>query len=120
MPSSNFLRKYADNLCVPFQNCSRNLLSFSKNNLISSIPYLSIVILSIPMRNAKPVYLSGSYPAYSNTRGLIMPAPSTSSQPLFLQTLHPVPLQIIHPISISALGSVKGKKLGRNLTGVLG
>ena len=84
------------------------------------MPYLSIVILSIPMPNAKPVYKSGLYPTFSNTCGLIIPAPKISIQPVFLHTLPPLPLHITQPISTSALGSVKGKKLGRNLTGVFG
>ncbi len=45
-----------------------------------------------------------------------MPAPRISSQPVFLQTRHPLPRQITQAISTSALGSVKGKKLGRRRT----
>ena len=45
--------------------------------------------------------------------GSTMPAPRISSQPVFLQTLHPFPLQMTQAMSTSALGSVNGKKLGR-------
>mgnify|MGYP001386766727 CR=1 FL=1 len=37
------------------QNCLKNRISFSKNNLISSIEYLSIVNLSTPIPKANPV-----------------------------------------------------------------
>ena len=38
-----------------------------------------------------------------------MPQPSTSSQPLWLQTRQPSPPQMTHSMSTSAEGSVKGK-----------
>ena len=41
--------------------------------------------------------------------GGAIPQPKISTQPVYLQTLQPVPPQIKQLISISALGSVKGK-----------
>ena len=82
--------------------------------------YLSMATLSIPMPKANPVYFSGSYPAFSYTFGLIMPAPRISIHPVLLHTLQPFPPHITQDISISALGSVKGKKLGLSLTFVSG
>ena len=58
----------------------------------------------------------------ANTAGSTIPAPRISSQPVPLQTRQPSapteprPPQITQPMSTSALGSVKGKKLGRKRT----
>ena len=35
-------------------NCFKNLISFSKNSLISLMPYFNIVILSTPIPKANP------------------------------------------------------------------
>ena len=51
-----------------------------------------------------------------NTAGSTIPQPRISSHPVCEQTRHPFPSQITHWISTSALGQVKGKKLGRNRT----
>ena len=52
-------------------------------------------------------------PHISSTLGLTMPLPSTSIQPVPLHTRQPFPRQLKQVRSTSALGSVKGKKLGR-------
>src|SRR3954451_16136904 len=65
------------------------------------------------MPQAKPVYLSASYPTASKTAGWTMPQPRISIQPLFLHIEQPPPLQDQQLMSTSALGSVYGKKLGR-------
>ena len=49
-----------------------------------------------------------------------MPQPSTSIQPVRLQIAQPAPPHDRQPMNTSALGSVYGKKLGRNITGVSG
>ena len=74
-------------------NCFKNLISFSLNNLISLIPYFNSAGRSIPIPNAKPVYLLGSILQFSNTFGWTMPHPSISSHPVFLQTVQPLPPQ---------------------------
>ena len=43
-----------------YANCLRNRKSFSKKRRMSSMPYLSMAIRSIPMPNAHPVTSSGS------------------------------------------------------------
>ena len=86
---------------------------------MSSMPNLSMAMRSMPRPKAKPVYSSGSYFTDLKTSGCIMPAPSISSQPLPLQTLQPEPAHMTQRMSISALGSVKGKKLGLNRISVL-
>ena len=48
-------------------NCLRKRRSFSKNSRISSTPYLSMAIRSMPMPNAHPVTSSGSYPTFRST-----------------------------------------------------
>ena len=52
-------------------------------------------------------------PHISSTLGLTMPEPRTSIQPVPLQMRQPLPWQFTQVRSTSALGSVKGKKLGR-------
>src|SRR5215510_8853648 len=94
-------------------NCFKNLTSFSLKRRISLIPYFNNAGRSIPMPNAKPVYLFGSMPQLERTFGCTIPLPSISSQPVFLQTLQPAPLHSMQLISISALGSVNGKYEGR-------
>src|SRR3954471_1426979 len=90
-------------------NCFRNRTSFSENNLKSLMRYLSIVIRSMPMPKAKPVYFLESILQLSSTLGSTMPQPRISTQPVCLQTLQPVPPHIMHVTSISADGSVNGK-----------
>ena len=84
-------------------------MSFSNNNLISSIPYFAIAILSSPQPNAKPEYIFESIPQFSSTFGCTIPQPKSSIQPSFLHTLHPFPLHTKQDTSTSALGSVYGK-----------
>ena len=52
-------------------------------------------------------------PHISSTWGFTMPPPSTSIQPVPLQTRQPLPWQAAQVRSTSVDGSVKGKKLGR-------
>src|SRR5690554_1192544 len=80
---------------------------------MSLIPYRSMAIRSIPIPNANPVYLLLSMLQDSRTLGSTIPQPNISSQPEYLQTLHPLPPQIEQLTSISALGSVNGKYEGR-------
>ena len=68
---------------------------------------------SSPMPKAKPEYFWLSMPHISSTLGFTMPQPSTSTQPVSLQMRQPLPWQAEQVRSTSALGSVKGKKLGR-------
>src|SRR5256885_2451616 len=44
----------------PHANCLKNRRSFSKKRRMSSTPYLSIAMRSMPMPNAQPVTCSGS------------------------------------------------------------
>src|SRR5210317_1325981 len=74
-----------------------------------------MVMRSIPIPKAKPVYFLLSILQSSSTFGSTIPQPNISSQPVYLQTLQPLPPQIVQLTSISALGSVKGKYDGRNL-----
>src|SRR5476651_2534305 len=97
-------------------NCFRKRTSFSENNRRSRITYFKLAILSIPIPNAKPVYLVLSMPQFSNTLGSTMPQPNISTQPLYLHILQPAPLQIVQETSISADGSVNGKYDGRKRT----
>src|SRR5688572_8518618 len=60
-------------------NCSRKRVSFSENRRRSLIWYLSMVIRSIPIPKAKPVYFSGSIPQFSSTFGCTMPQPNIST-----------------------------------------
>src|SRR5690606_34292816 len=71
---------------------------------------------STPNPKANPIFSSLSKPTCRITLGCTIPHPSTSNHPVSLQTRHPFPLHITQAISISAEGSVKGKKDGRNLT----
>ncbi|SYV90668.1 Uncharacterised protein [Metamycoplasma alkalescens] len=71
-------------------------MSLRYSSLMSSIPYLIIAILSIPIPAAKP-FIEFVYQAALRTFSCNIPAPSTSIH-LFLKK-----------ISISTLGSVKGK-----------
>src|SRR5256885_7987943 len=59
-----------------------------------------------PMPKPKPMYFSGSSPMLRTTLGCTWPEPATSSQ-------RPAKGPLWNWMSISALGSVKGKKLGR-------
>src|SRR3989344_1364759 len=59
-----------------------------------------------PMPKAKPMYFSGSRPMLRTTLGCTWHEPATSSQ-------RPANGPVWNWMSISALGSVKGKKLGR-------
>src|SRR3954471_16547440 len=68
----------------------------------------------MPIPHAKPVYFSGSYPTASNTAECTIPQPRISIQPLFLHIEQPSPPHAQQLMSTSALGSVYGKKLGRN------
>ena len=45
-----------------------------------------------------------------------MPLPRISIQPVLLHIAQPEPLHLMQRMSTSALGSVYGKKLGRNRT----
>lgn len=87
-------------------------------------PNLCAAIRSIPIPNANPEYSIGSIPQYSSTFGCTIPLPKSSTQPLQLHILHffpsfsPLPPQIWQLTSTSALGSVNGKILGRNLSSV--
>ena len=51
--------------------------------------YFSWQILSMPIPNAKPVYLLGSMPKFCSIFGCTIPLPRISTQPLCLHTLHP-------------------------------
>ena len=93
-------------------NCFKKRTSFSVNKRRSLIWFLSMAIRSMPIPKAKPVYLVESMPQFSRTFGSTMPAPPISTQPLYLQTLQPLPPQIRQEMSISALGSVNGKNEG--------
>ena len=77
-----------------------------------------MVMRSTPMPKAKPEYTLLSMPHISSTLGFTMPQPSTSIQPVPLQTRQPLPWQLKQVKSTSALGSVKGKKEGRKRTSI--
>ena len=79
------------------------------------MPYLSIAVLSIPIPNASPLYLSESIPQFSRTFLLTIPAPRISIQPVPLQSLHPLPPHSKQLQSTSTDGSVNGKYEGRSL-----
>lgn len=76
---------------------------------MSFILCISIVIRSIPIPKANPLYLFGEILQFLKTLGFTMPQPKISNQPVFLHVPQPLPAQIKHEISISALGSVNGK-----------
>src|SRR6201998_230233 len=97
-------------------NCFRKRTSFSENKRKSRITYFKLVILSIPIPKAKPVYFWLSIPQFSKTLGSTMPQPSISTQPVYLHMLRPGPPQMVHDTSISADGSVNGKYDGRKRT----
>ena len=80
---------------------------------MSLMPYFSMVMRSIPIPKAKPVYFLLSMLQASRTFGSTIPQPRISSQPVYLQTLQPSPPQIEQLTSISADGSVNGKYEGR-------
>src|ERR1700743_1607798 len=97
-------------------NCFRKRTSFSENKRKSFITYFKLVILSIPMPKAKPVYFLLSILQFSKTFGSTMPQPNISTQPVYLHRLQPNPPQMVQLTSISADGSVKGKYDGRKRT----
>ena len=76
---------------------------------MSLMPYFNMVIRSIPIPKAKPLYSKELILQASKTLGWTMPQPNTSYQPVpfvrrrFSSVSNPA------QISISALGSVKGK-----------
>ena len=76
---------------------------------MSEIPYLIIVIRSIPKPNAKPEYSLESIPLISRTFLFTTPAPKISIQPVPLQRLQPFPWHLQHVTSTSTLGSVNVK-----------
>ena len=87
---------------------------------MSLMPQRIMARRSRPMPKAKPVTFSGSKALSlrdllmdSKTAGSTMPQPATSIQ----RGAWPLTVSFT---SISKLGSVKGKKCGRNLTSVLG
>src|SRR5271168_3512972 len=90
-------------------NWPRKRRSFSKNRRMSSTPSLSKPVRSTPMPNAKPWYSSGLYSTARITFGWIIPQPSTSVHPEYLQTGQPAPSHSRQCMSSSALGSVNGK-----------
>ncbi len=70
----------------------------------------------MPIPNAIPRTRSGSYPPFRRTIGWTIPAPSSSSQPVCLQSRQPTPRQSRQWTSTSTLGSVNGKSLPRRRT----
>src|SRR5512138_1077766 len=92
-----------------YENFSKNLTSFSNSSLISSSPYISATIRSIPSPKANPENSRASIPTARKTWGCTIPDPPNSIQPEFLQIRHPVPLHLKQLKSNSALGSVNGK-----------
>src|SRR5689334_2888477 len=103
---------------APPANCSRNRTSLSYSSRMSATPWRVIAMRAGPIPQAKPVKRSLSTPQFSSTAGCTMPEPRISIHPVCLQVGRPAPLQIWHCTSISAEGSVKGKKDGRNRTRV--
>src|SRR5690606_25847620 len=101
---------------ISVSNCAKNRVSFSENKRKSLISYLRLVIRSIPIPKAKPLYFLLSIPQFSSTLGSTIPQPRISTQPDPLHKLHPAPLHIVQEMSISAEGSVNGKYDGRNRT----
>ena len=79
-------------------NCFRKRTSFSENKRRSRITYFKLVILSIPIPKAKPVYFLLSMPQFSKTLGSTMPQPSISTQPVYLHILQPEPPQMVQLI----------------------
>ena len=70
----------------------------------------------MPSPNANPLYRSGSMPQATSTRGLTIPQPAISIQPMDLQTRHgsapglvDSPRHTWHSIDTSPDGSVNGK-----------
>src|SRR5690606_22724789 len=94
---------------ISVSNCFKNRISFSENKRRSFISYLRLVIRSIPIPKANPLYFLLSIPQFSNTFGSTIPHPKISTHPLPLHMVQPSPLQIEQEISISAEGSVNGK-----------
>ena len=99
------------------------ILELFKESHISKIQQSNIINLIFHhhhsvQANAKgkslPLVSGRSQPIQKQT-GCTIPAPTISSQPEWPQTLQPLPPQTAQDISTSKLGSVKGKKLGRNL-----
>src|ERR1700679_1781139 len=89
------------------------------------MPYFIMAIRSTPMPKENPLIRELSYPGSppipprrwftdANTAGSTIPHPSNSIHPECLHFLHPFPPQKIQEICTSALGSVNGKKLGKN------
>src|SRR5690606_26828249 len=101
---------------ISVSNCAKNRISFSENSRKSLISYLRLVIRSIPIPKAKPLYFLLSIPQLSNTLGSTIPHPKISTHPLPLHIVQPTPLHIEQDISISAEGSVNGKYEGRKRT----
>src|SRR5690606_3018441 len=88
-------------------NCCEKRTSPSTMSRMSFMSLRNCRVRSMPMPKAKPWYSSGSMPADRSTLGLTMPHPPHSTQ-------RAPPLAFGCQTSISALGSVNGKKLGRN------
>src|SRR3569623_250716 len=97
-------------------NCLRKRTSFSENKRKSRITYFKLVILSIPIPKAKPVYFLLSMLQFSKTFGSTMPQPKISTQPVYLHILQPGPPHMVQLMSISADGSVNGKYDGLKRT----
>ena len=89
------------------------------------MPCWIMAMRSTPMPKAKPEIFAGLYASsaglilrrasvtLAKTAGSTIPQPSSSIQPDCLHLRHPEPAQKMHEICTSALGSVKGKKLGK-------